>query len=177
MFTTSKMIYYINLINLISTFIVYIVKYWIVPDLCRPTSFHFNSYLSLLSRYGFLSQSRAGLYKYHHLGQIQLWTIYFWEITWVLDTYEHKIITLVRLEGTLRCHLAQPLARSRADSEFRPGCLVSTVHLSTGNIQTWWSHSPSGNPVPVLNYPYRADSFPYIPLYPQCLFFSLCLPC
>lgn len=101
------------------------------------------------------------------MGQIQVWTVYFWEISWVLDTNEHKIITLW-LEGTLGVYLDQPLALSRVESEFRCGCLVSAAHLSMENFQTQWSHSFSGHPVPVLNCLHRADYFPYISLNLLC---------
>lgn len=92
------------------------------------------------------------LFLRNHLGPRCIWK------------QDHNIIEVGRDLG----RSSSPISHPKQSSEFRCCCLVSTVLLSLENFQTWWSHSLFGHPLPVLNYPHRADSFPYIPLNLSC---------
>lgn len=136
--------------------------YWKVLDLCWSISFHFTllTVSAFYIRFPITIYTRLiqippssrnfamnDLFLTDHLGPRNMWT------------QDNHIIEVERCIG----RSFSPASDQRGeDSEFRPGCLVSTVHLSLENFQTQESHSLSGNSVPVLNYPHRVDPFPYI---------------
>lgn len=100
------------------------------------------------------------LFLTNHSGPRNMWT------------KDHCIIEVERDIGR---SFSPSSDQSRVDSEFRPDCLLSTVHLSLENFQTQESHDLSGNPVPVLYYPHRVDSFPHV--LSNLLYFNLLWLC